>query len=68
MTFSGPLQVATELIFLYSAALRDHVNGIYDAMQELLGGLNLPELPHEGGADAEDGDSDDDDPEGEWRL
>ena len=41
--------------------LRQSVNSLYEAMQDLLGNLHLPEVPHEG-ADSEDSDD-----ENEWQ-
>ena len=43
-----------------SADLRRSVTTLLDAMQDLLGGLHLPELPNDGAASA-DSENDDDD-------
>lgn len=39
--------------------LRASVNHLYEAMQDLLGNLHLPEIPHDG-ADSEDSDDEQD--------
>ena len=66
----GTLQIRLENFFVIFPAISycrgvGEDRGVYAIMQEMLGNLHLPEIPHDG-ADSEDSD-DEQDPNWQWK-